>query len=118
MYRFGGGNRYCAPPRFIGQHLTAKADASSVTLYDQQGAEIIRYARCWRRGRTLGGERFQKELLDHQPAALRSEAQQRLLKRFQGVCPVETVKLRSPQLRPSATLHRESGNPSCRACGP
>jgi transposase len=85
-------NRYCAPPRFIGQHLTAKGDASSVTLYDQQGAEIVRYARCWRRGRTLGGERFQKELVDHHPAAVRSEAQQRLLKLLQGVCPAETVE--------------------------
>jgi len=85
-------NRYCAPPRFLGQHLTAKGDASSVTLYDQQGAEIVRYARCWRRGRTLGGERFQKELLNHHPAALRSEAQQRLLKLLQGVCPAETVE--------------------------
>jgi transposase len=85
-------NRYCAPPRFVGQHLTAKADASSVTLYDRQGAEIVRYARCWRRGHTLGGERFQKELLDHHPAALRSESQQRLLKLLQGVCPAETVE--------------------------
>jgi len=85
-------NRYCAPPRFIGQHLTAKADASSVTLYDRQGAEIVRYARCWQRGRTLGGERFQKELVDHHPAAVRSEAQQRLLKLLQGVCPAETVE--------------------------
>jgi len=85
-------NHYCAPPRFVGQHLTAKGDASSVTLYDRQGAEIVRYARCWRRGRTLGGERFQKELLQHHPAALRSEAQQRLLKLLQGVCPAETVE--------------------------
>jgi transposase len=85
-------NHYCAPPRFIGQHLPAKGDASSVTLYDRQGVEIVRYARCWRRGQTLGRERFQKELLAHHPAARRSEAQQRLLKLLQGVCPAETVE--------------------------
>ena len=62
-------NRYYAPPRYIEQHLIAKADASSVALYDRQGVEIVRYLRCWRRGQTLGGERFQKELLAQRPAA-------------------------------------------------
>jgi hypothetical protein len=27
------GNRYCAPPRLVGQRLIVKADASSVALY-------------------------------------------------------------------------------------
>ena len=80
-------NRYYAPPRYIEQHLIAKADASSVTLYDRQGVEIVRYLRCWRRGQTLGGERFQAELLAQRPAARCSQAQQRLRTLLQGVCP-------------------------------
>jgi transposase len=55
------GNRYCVPPRYVGRHLTIKADASAVTIYDQY-QEIVSYARCWQRGQTLGAERFQKEL--------------------------------------------------------
>jgi hypothetical protein len=35
------GNRYCVPPRYVGRHLTIKADASSLTIYDQQ-QEIVR----------------------------------------------------------------------------
>jgi hypothetical protein len=35
--------------------------------------------RCWRRGQTLGAERFQKELLEQRPAAERSAAQRRLV---------------------------------------
>jgi hypothetical protein len=85
-------NRYYAPPRFVAQHLMAKADSSSLTLYDRQGAEIVRYPRCWRRGQTLGAGRFQKELLEHRPAARRSQAQERLLKLLAGVCPPETVE--------------------------
>jgi len=85
-------NRYYAPPRCIEQHLIAKADASSVTLYDRQGVEIVRYLRCWRRGQTLGGERFQKELLAHRPAARCSEAQQRLRTLLQGVCPPASLE--------------------------
>jgi len=85
-------NRYYAPPRWIGQHLMAKADSSSVTLYDRQGVEIVRYLRCWRRGQTLGGERFQKELLAQRPAARCSAAQQRLRALLQGVCPQETLE--------------------------
>jgi hypothetical protein len=85
-------NRYYAPPRFIEQHLIAKADASSVTLYDRQGTEIVRYARCWRRGQTLGGGRFQKELLEQRPAARRSQAQQRLLALLEGLLPQASVE--------------------------
>jgi hypothetical protein len=29
------GNRYCVTPRYVGSKLTVKADASSVTIYDQ-----------------------------------------------------------------------------------
>jgi Mu transposase, C-terminal domain len=86
------GNRYCAPARFVGQHLVAKADASSVTLYDPEGNEIIRYARSFRRGQTFGAERFEKELLAHRPAARRSQAQQRLLALLRGTCSEETVE--------------------------
>ena len=85
-------NRYYAPPRFIGQHLIAKADASSVTLYDRQGTEIVRYARCWRRGQTLGRGRFQKELLEQRPAALRSQVQQRLFALLEGLLPQTSVE--------------------------
>jgi hypothetical protein len=56
------GNRYCVPPRYVGRHLTIKAEASTVTIYDQY-QEIVSYARCWQRGQTLGAQRFQKELL-------------------------------------------------------
>lgn len=66
------------PPRYVGRHLTLKADASSVTLYDQD-QEIVSYARCWQRGQTLGAERFQKELFAQLAAAQRSAAQQRLI---------------------------------------
>lgn len=72
------GNRYCVPPRCVGRHLTIKADSSSVTIYDQH-QEIVSYARCWQRGQTIGGERFQKELLAQLAAAQRSAAQQRLI---------------------------------------
>ena len=72
------GNRYCVPPCFVGTRLTVKADSYSVTLYDQQH-EIVRYPRSWRRGQTLGAERFEKELLAQRPAAARSQAQQRLV---------------------------------------
>jgi transposase len=72
------GNRYCVPPRYVGRRLTIQADASSVTLYDQY-QEIVSYARCWRRGQTLGAERFQKELLAQLTAAQRSAEQQRLV---------------------------------------
>jgi hypothetical protein len=49
------GNRYCVPPRYVGRHLTIKADAASLTIYDQQ-QEIVSYPRCWQRGQVLGAE--------------------------------------------------------------
>jgi hypothetical protein len=72
------GNRYCVPPRYVGDKLTVKTDSSSVTIYDQTH-EIVRYARCWERGQTFGAERFQKELYAQMAAAQRSAAQQRLV---------------------------------------
>jgi hypothetical protein len=72
------GNRYCVPPRYVGSRLTIKADSQSVVIYDH-GKEVARYARCWRRGQMLGAERFEKELLEHRPAAERSDAQRRLV---------------------------------------
>ena len=85
------GNRYCAPPHLVGQCLTVKADASSVTLY-HRNQEIVRYPRCWRRGQTLGAERFEKALLAHRAAAQRSHAQQRLTALLASNCPQETVE--------------------------
>jgi transposase len=84
-------NHYCAPARWVGRRLIAKADSSSVALYDPQGTEIVRYPRSFRRGQTFGAERFEKELLDHRPAARRSQAQQRLLALLRGLCSPETV---------------------------
>jgi len=72
------GNRYCAPPRYVDQILTVKADSQSVTLYDGQ-REVVSYPRCWRRGQVLGADRFKEELLETRPAARASEAQQRLV---------------------------------------
>jgi transposase len=72
------GNRYCVPPHYVGRRLTLKADASSITIYDQY-QEIVTYARCWQRGQTFGAERFQKELFAQLAAAQRSAAQQRLI---------------------------------------
>jgi hypothetical protein len=72
------GNRYCVPPRYVGRHLTIKANARSVTIYDQH-QEIVSYARCWQRGETLGAERFQKELFAQRAAAQHSAEQQRLI---------------------------------------
>src|SRR5215470_3885271 len=85
-------NQYCAPVRWVGQHLMAKADATSVALYARDGTEIARYARSWRRGQAFGAERFEKELLAQRPAARRSEAQQRLLAWLRDRCPLETVE--------------------------
>lgn len=86
------GNRYGAPSRFVGQHLIVKADASSVTLYEAQGNEIVRHPRSWRRGQTVGVERFEKELLDCRPAARRSRAQPCLVTLLRGLCSQETVE--------------------------
>ena len=85
-------NHYCAPARWVGQELIAKADSSSVALYDPQGAEIVRYTRSWRRGQTFGAERFEKELLIERPAAQCSQAQHRLRALLRGLCPPETVE--------------------------
>jgi transposase len=79
------GNRYCVPPRYIGRHLTIKADSSSVTIYDQH-QKIVSYARCWQRSQVVGGERFQKELLAQLAAAQRSAAQQRLVALLGPAC--------------------------------
>ena len=72
------GNRYCVPARYVGCRLTVKADSQSLTIYDQH-REVVIYARCWRRGQTLGAERFEKELLDQRPAAHLSRTQQHLI---------------------------------------
>src|ERR1700683_4494780 len=79
------GNRYCVPHRFVGRRLTLKADTSSVTIYDRVN-EIVSYPRCWRRGQTLGADRFEAELADLRPAARRSRAQQRLFAILDGIC--------------------------------
>lgn len=79
------GNRYCVPPRYVGRRLTLKADSSSVTIYDRVH-EIVSYARCWRRGQTLGADRFEAELAELCPAAKRSQAQQRLFAVLETLC--------------------------------
>lgn len=85
------GNRYCAPPALVGEHLTLKADHLTVTLYHQQ-RQIISYVRCWRRGQTFGAERFEKELLAQKAAAARSQSQQRLLALLEVHCPRTTLE--------------------------
>ena len=72
------GNRYCVPARYVGCRLSVKADSQSLIIYDQH-REVVTYPRCWRRGQTLGAERFEKELLDQRPAAHLSRTQQRLV---------------------------------------
>jgi transposase len=79
------GNRYCVPHRLVGRRLTLKADSGSVTIYDRTH-EIVSYPRCWRRGQTLGADRFEAELADLRPAAKRSRAQQRLFAVLDGLC--------------------------------
>jgi len=79
------GNRYCVPPRFVGRRLTLKADSSSVTIYNRT-QEIVSYPRCWRRGQTLGADRFEAAVAELRPAAKRSRAQQRLFAVLDGVC--------------------------------
>ena len=108
------GNRYCAPPRYVGKQLTVKADASSVTLYDQH-QEVISYPRCWQRGQVLGAERFQKELLAQLPAAQRSAGQQRLVALLGPACELylrclaETDRSLARQIRELLALVREYG---------
>lgn len=72
------GNRYCVPPHLVGQHLIVKADSSVVTIYHHL-KEIVSYPRSWKRGQTIGAERFEKELLALRPAAACSQAQRRLI---------------------------------------
>lgn len=72
------GNRYCVPQRYVGRSLTIKADASSVTIYDRV-QEIVRYSRCWGRGKTFGADRFEPELAELRPAARTSRAQQQVI---------------------------------------
>jgi len=48
--------------------LTVKADSSSVTIY-HRSQEIVSYTRSWRRGKTFGAERFERELAEQRPAA-------------------------------------------------
>jgi Mu transposase-like protein len=50
----------------VGRHLTIKADASSLTIYDQQ-QEIVSYARCWQRGRVLALNAFKKNCSNSGP---------------------------------------------------
>jgi len=71
-------NRYCVPPSAVGRRMTVKADASSVTIYDQD-VELVTYPRCWSRAQTVGADRFRKAVLAQLPKAARSIAQQRLL---------------------------------------
>ena len=63
----------------------SKADSSSVTVYDRV-SEIVSYPRCWRRGQTLGADRFEAGLADLGPAAKRSRAQQRFFAVLDGLC--------------------------------
>src|ERR1700722_467003 len=79
------GNRFCVPHRYVGRRLTLKADSSSVTIYDRVN-ELVSYARCWRRGQTLGADRFEAEMADLRPAARRSRAQQRFFAVLDGIC--------------------------------
>jgi hypothetical protein len=85
------GNRYCAPPALVGQHLTIKADHLTVTFYHQQ-RQVVNYLRSWRRGQTFGTEQFEKELLAQKAAAARSQAQQRLLALLEVHCPRTTLE--------------------------
>ena len=85
------GNRYCVPHRYVGRRLIIKADSGAVTIYDRV-AEVVSYARSWRRGQTFGAERFERLLAEERPAARRSQAQQRLLDSLDGLCLRATVE--------------------------
>ena len=108
------GNHYCVPPRYVGRQLTIKANASSVTVYDQH-QEIVSYTRCWERGKVLGAERFQKELLAQLTAAQRSAAQQRLVTWLGPACELYLARLADTdrslarQVRELLDLVREYG---------
>jgi hypothetical protein len=85
-----------------------------VTIYDQH-QEIVSYSRCWQRGQTLGGERFQKELFAQLAAARRSAAQQRLVALLGPACELylhrlaDTDRCLAPQVRELLALIREYG---------
>jgi len=108
------GNRYCAPPRYVGRYLTIKADASSVTLYDQH-QQVISYPRSWQRNQVIGAERFQKELLAQLAAAERSAGQQRLIALLGPACEMylrrlaETDRSLARQIRELLALVRDYG---------
>jgi len=108
------GNRYCAPARFLRKRLTVKADSHSVTLYHGR-REIVRYPRCWRRGQTLGAQRFERELLEQRPAAKVSQAQQYLITCLGPVAEdylrklAQTDRSLSRQIRELTDLLREYG---------
>jgi transposase len=84
-------NKYCVPHRYVGQRLTVKADTDTVTIYDRV-KEVVSYPRSWRRGQTLGVERFEKLLAAQRPAARRSQAQQRLVDSLDGLCSRELLE--------------------------
>src|ERR1017187_7518203 len=48
--------------------------------------DLVSYARSWRRGKTFGAERFERELAEQRPAACRSKAQRRFLDFLDGLC--------------------------------
>jgi len=85
------GNRYCVPHRFVGRRLTVKADSNSVTIYHRY-QEIVSYAHSWRRGQTLGAERFERELSEQRPAARRSQHQRRFLDFLDGLCAADVAE--------------------------
>lgn len=78
-------NRYCVPHRYVGRHLTVKADSGSVAIYNR-GEEVVTYARSYHRGQTFGADRFERVLAEQRPAARRSQAQQRLINSLDGLC--------------------------------
>jgi hypothetical protein len=62
-----------------------------VTLYHRH-KEIVSYPRCWKRGQTIGAERFEKDLLASRPAAACSQAQRRLILFLEPFIPRQTVE--------------------------
>ncbi|MBL8217957.1 MAG: IS21 family transposase [Bryobacterales bacterium] len=108
------GNRYCVPPRYAGQRLTVKADAHTLTIYDQH-QQIVQYARCYQRGQTFGAERFEKELFAQLAAARASDAQRRLHALLGPGCEgwlrklAETERALSRQVKELLVLIRDFG---------
>jgi len=108
------GNRYCVPPRYVGEKLTVKADSCSVTIYDQHH-EVVAYPRSWQRGQVLGADRFERELRAQMAAAERSATQQRLVALLGPTAHeylerlADTDRSLSRQVRELFTLIREYG---------